>query len=578
MIGPRRRRWFAGDALALAGLLVLALGLTGFWGAAFGEPIQHDRGEDWDWQLTLVGSAVRSWLDFHRFPTWNPYTGGGVPLLANPEFPGLHPAFVLPVWLGPDRGAKALIVLHLVIGWAGLALLGRQLGLRRPLELLPPLLLAGCSVWNFRLMWGHLMFVGVAYLPWAWWWMLRARGRPYVGALAGLALGLGLLAGGHYAFLIGGVTTVVWSLLRLLRDGRAVLAPLAAFAATAGLIALARGLPLLLAAGDAARLAEVSDGGAIGSYGPWELLRIWAGAAPLQGEHESQPTFHGWLPLLLAVPGLWVAWRRQRPLLGVFALALALSVADNAPINAYQGLRALPGLGGFRYPERFALAHAPLLALLAALGAQGLLVGLARRGLRIPAAALGIVLVAAVGWHAVRSLPPEHDRYGLLVGTYSLPAEADPDQQPFRQDPGADWNYPALRANRGCPACRDALGLPPPPPPWGEELAELEGGGEGEVERFAGAAIDLRASNPVPSTLVVRQAARPGWRGEVDGEEAALTVGAQWLRIELPAGDHAVRLRYRTPGGRLAAGALAVALLLPAGLALIGRRGRVSSG
>ncbi len=578
MTGPRRRQWFAGDAVAVVGLAVLALGLTGFWGASFGEPIQHDRGEDWDWQLTLLGSGVRSWLEYHRFPAWNPFTAGGVPLLANPEFPGLHPAFVLPVWLGPDRGARALIVLHLILGWAGLAVLGRQLGLRRPLELLPPLLLAGCSVWNFRLMWGHLMFVGVAYLPWAWWWLLRARGRPSRGALAGLMLGLALLAGGHYAFLIGGVVAVAWTLLRVPREGRASWIPLATFAATAGLFAAARGLPLLLAAGDAARLAEVADGGAVGAYGPWELLRIWAGGAPLQGEHESQPTFHGWLPLMLALPGLWVALRRNRPLLGVFLLVVALSVGDNAPVNLYQGLRAIPGLGGFRYPERFALAAAPLLALLAALGAQGLLVGLARRGLRLPAAALGVVLIAAVGGHAGRALPPEHDRFGLLVGTYTLPDRVDPAMDPFAQDPAADWNYHALIRNRGCPGCRDALGLPAPAGPWGESLASLEGEGELSAVRFAGSALDLRAETPAPATLIVRQVARRGWRAWVDGQPVPLAEGPEWLRVDLPAGDHRVSLRYRTPGGRVAALALVAALLLPAALVLIERRRRLAPG
>lgn len=559
------------DLLLLAGLIALALWLTGFVGAGFGEPIQHAAGEDWDWQLTLYASSARSLTEFHHFPTWNPYTAGGVPLWANPEFPAFHPAFALVAWAGPEAGVKLVLLFHLVLGWGGLVLLGRQLGLRRPLDVLPVLLIAGCSVWNYRLIWGHVMFHGFAYLPWAWWLLLRARGRTTWAAAAGLALGLSLLAGAPQVYLIGLVTTVSWALLRVPAAPRQALLALVALLLPAGLIGLGRWLPLVLAAGDPDRMAVAADAGALGSYGAWDLLRVWAGAAPLQGEHESQPTFHGWLPVVLLVPGVAVALRRHRALLTVFGVALILSLANNLPVNPYRLLQSIPGLEHFRYPERFALAYAPLLALLAALGAQAALRSIRRLG-RLPAVGLALALTLAVVWHGVRCLPAEAERWGLLAGTYTLPAEVDPSAEAFRQDPDAEWNYHTLLRGQGCPACRDALGLPAPAGPRGGALVQVAGEAEIHSTTFAGSTADVHLTLAAPARLTVRQAARPGWRAEVDGVSRALSPGPHWIQLDLDAGEHRVALRYSPPGAAPAVASLVAAPLLVLGVGVVARR------
>ncbi len=45
-------------------------------------------------------------------------------------------------------------------------------------------------------------------------------------------------------------------------------------------------------------------------------------------------------------------------------------------------------------------------------------------------------------------------------------------------------------------------------------------------------------------TLTVKEHSAPGWRAEVDGQSVTLQPGL-WLTLELPPGEHAVRLRYR---------------------------------
>lgn len=57
--------------------------------------------------------------------------------------------------------------------------------------------------------------------------------------------------------------------------------------------------------------------------------------------------------------------------------------------------------------------------------------------------------------------------------------------------------------------------------------------------------VDLRASLPVPSVVVVTDSWHPNWRAEVDGKDVRVGIVDMTFRgIALPAGDHEIRLRY----------------------------------
>jgi hypothetical protein len=93
-------------------------------------------------------------------------------------------------------------------------------------------------------------------------------------------------------------------------------------------------------------------------------------------------------------------------------------------------------------------------------------------------------------------------------------------------------------------------------PPAGEARLVTD---EGERLR-----IDARADGP--ALLVVNDANAPGWSAEVDGRAAPIVAVNYLARgIWLPAGAHAVELRYRTPWLREGA-ALALATLLALGV------------
>ena len=79
--------------------------------------------------------------------------------------------------------------------------------------------------------------------------------------------------------------------------------------------------------------------------------------------------------------------------------------------------------------------------------------------------------------------------------------------------------------------------------------------------------IRLETSAPSPALLVVRDAWFPGWEARVDGQPTPIHLAdGVFMGVQVPAGEHAVELRYRTPGFRLAATISALAWLAVLGV------------
>ena len=81
--------------------------------------------------------------------------------------------------------------------------------------------------------------------------------------------------------------------------------------------------------------------------------------------------------------------------------------------------------------------------------------------------------------------------------------------------------------------------------------------------------LELTVAAAGPAEWIVREAYAPGWRAEVDGREAALTVREGWhMVVAIPPGARRVVLSYRPPGMRLAAAVSAAAALSVVSLVL----------
>ena len=95
--------------------------------------------------------------------------------------------------------------------------------------------------------------------------------------------------------------------------------------------------------------------------------------------------------------------------------------------------------------------------------------------------------------------------------------------------------------------------------------------------RIGGSSVEARVSSAGGTGVLFYTRYFPGWRATVDGQEAALEPwGDQGLiRVKVPAGEHAVSLRYGDTPARTAGKALSLVTLVGVvGVWLWGRRPR----
>src|SRR3990172_6306031 len=90
----------------------------------------HNTGKsDWDQHCFLDEIPRKTILDFGQLPLWNPYGGGGRPLLAHPVVGFLRPTFLFTLFFGCVAGLKIEVFFMVFIGMVGMLLLSRQYGM-----------------------------------------------------------------------------------------------------------------------------------------------------------------------------------------------------------------------------------------------------------------------------------------------------------------------------------------------------------------------------------------------------------------------------------------------------------------
>ncbi|BDG07423.1 YfhO family protein [Anaeromyxobacter paludicola] len=442
----------------LAGLAAVAYARVLFLGETF---VQRDA-------LTYLlpsRAELAAALRAGRLPEWTDGVGLGAPFAANPihgvTYPPAWLSAVLPVSFGADLG----IVLHLLFGAAGVAVLARRLGAGARGALFGGAAFLTCGYVasmpannNAQLLaWTPWVGAGAAALAAACDGGGR-RERVRAGLLLAAALA-GQLAVGEPAHVVTSGLLALGVLLALSRRrgrGRAVVhlalsgaaaLPLAA-ASLLPLLALvawsdrAGGLKGIMVGGwslPPARLLELVWPGALGDASlPRNLARVVADASGGGGGGVPGPTWaatvHLGIPVLLL--GAAGAWRPGRRALAALALAFVLlALGRYAPVHGL--LRAVfPPERLARYPEKHLLGALVLWTALAGAGFDEVFRPGARRllrpalaGLALSAAwlvglALGGDALAAALAPAAAALVPPLDvagaiRFALLAGSVS---------------------------------------------------------------------------------------------------------------------------------------------------------------
>lgn len=388
-----------------------------------------------------------------ELPLWDPYHGGGTPLLANPNNLVLHPTTALFAILPFDAAFTASILLqYVLLAWGGY-LLGRALPVRREAAaLLAALLsLSGPAASLASL---PNVLSGFAWVPIglsAWLRGLRPGGRLHL-AIAALCAAVVLSTGeaaSLWAFLLlGGVlgTTAGPPPGRTSPAGRLCLPVLGAVLAAGLAIAAVQVLPAAGLLAESSRASGFAPSeGLKWSLQPVRLLELilprlfgdptrllpssWWGGWLFEGRYPFLASVHvGAVPCLLAAAAFLLDPRgagRRRALAVAFLLSLLLALGRHAAL--YRGLfEAIPPLRQIRYPERFLLAALCALAILAAIGLDRLLdrdAGGGRRALAGLAGAAGAGFVLATVLAAHPSLADRLYAAGASVPPALLDAE-----------------------------------------------------------------------------------------------------------------------------------------------------------
>lgn len=347
-------------------------------------------------------------------PFWDPHTGFGMPMLADPTFQVFYPFTWLSCLVPPGPAYTVLVAGHVLLAGAGMSLLCLRLGLPSAAGLAAALSwMAGGPFLSLAGMAPHL--AGAALLAWVLW--------AVEGTVAGVRGALYLLAGllAVQVFAGSGEMCVMTALLaagRLL--GRTPLRRLPALAG-GGLLGAAlaapQWLPALLAVRAGSRVSWAGSG-LYWSLHPASLVDVVASRLvsefPLseaargglfEGREPFLPSLYlGPFVLLLGLLGTADPSRRAlRRWAAAGALTFALlALGKHGPLAPL--LQAMPPFSLFRFPVKYALGLAFCLSLLLGLGVAeclGDLGGPRRRLLRRKAllglAGLAVVLALAVG-------------------------------------------------------------------------------------------------------------------------------------------------------------------------------------
>ena len=387
--------------------------------------------------LVFLGDELRD----GRFPRWNPYILGGVPVTPNGFVSPYYPGFWLARLFDPLNAFSAFVALHLVIGALGLYAFARAL--RAP----PSAAWVGGLVGFVAGSWVHWsmhlsQLVGFVGLPWALAACHRLCEAPSLKRATHLGLVVGLWwLGGNPQYVYFGMLTLIGYAFGLVVHRRVHGSPWprpAAAVVVGMVLGGALAAPVLLptaattddilrerepvesltdthlSAGDAIRvLVPDARGNAAdevyyrGYLGEWDMDSPFMGAAAI--------------PLVAAAfGGRWRRWRIW--LLGGVALVLLLAFTPwpHWPLHA-----VLPGYDRFRVSARWIAILPAFMAPLVALGVTDVRRRLpgARRLLVVAAGLSGLALVAF--WIAVLSdEAAPHGYFGWRILAAALPVAA----------------------------------------------------------------------------------------------------------------------------------------------------------
>lgn len=185
-IQAKRNLWplFLAVGLALYYALPLLLKIS-WWGV-----------RDWDLFTTVAAAPVGCIEHYGQFPFWNPWMGGGNILFHHPEVLVLSPFLILYLLFGAVVGLKLQVLICYFIGFLGSQRLGHRLGLSTGAALVFAIAYFGSVHFALHFAEGHMPFTHYCFLPWFFYFVLKAAEERRMTIWAGFTLALMILGNG----------------------------------------------------------------------------------------------------------------------------------------------------------------------------------------------------------------------------------------------------------------------------------------------------------------------------------------------------------------------------------------------
>jgi len=128
---------------------------------------------DWDGFFFYYGVPLKTIIEYHQIPLWNPYYCGGNVLLAHPESLFFSPSFIFVLLFGVVRGIKLSILIHTFLGMFGFFFLSKKIGLKNKSSYIPSIVFMLSGIYSLNISGGHATWQAMAWLPFVFLFYLK---------------------------------------------------------------------------------------------------------------------------------------------------------------------------------------------------------------------------------------------------------------------------------------------------------------------------------------------------------------------------------------------------------------------
>lgn len=524
----------------------LLLSVFAWWPALSALP--KTQGGDGQYFHKMLEVARVTVTRYHEFPLWNPFECGGVPLWDNPQSVVGAPLAWLSLWLGTTKAMAWWYVAHSAFGFLSMWIFARHdVKLSRLATLVASVAWAFSGFHQQHYVGGHFAFVPFLYFPLALFAWRRAQDDLRFGIVTGAIVAWMMHEGGvypiaHLAALLGVET--------ILRLRRSTAWPIVRAGLVVVVVAVGLGATRFLPVFEQLR-AHKRDLGAETDSLEWATLRDMFlarhhefGVAGQSYVWPEYGTYFGPMLLSLSLVGLLLGGLELWPLtiLLVFSFALMLGHAGKlAPWTVLKG-HVFP-FKEMRVPSRFRCEVSLFLAVFAGVAIDRIEQRL-RGHARWDVVELARSLSLAVGLMGVGDVLSVHVE--VATGAFvSAPEDVNVPVEPrLHYAPSAGALIDGPRRNVGRLECWDEWAFNTGAPLWSGDVPQVRSVGPeatiGPSKRTPNT-FEFDVDAKVPARILLNSGYDRGFRTNV-GATAEL---AKQLVVDVPAGHHLVRVRYR---------------------------------